>query len=79
MITRQEYDYWKPLIEEYELAEFNEHSLEGMFCAHCQAIDEHDCFCTDHEDEEEHQIGEDCICGAWQNGLHLSDCCCGRE
>jgi len=34
---------------------------------------------ADREMEEKMQLSADCICGAWVNGLHVADCCCGAE
>lgn len=45
MITEEEYKQWKPLIEEYEQYEFQQGTLEALYCVECQALEAHDCFC----------------------------------
>jgi len=49
MITQEQYKHWKPLIEEYEQYEFQQKTLESMYCSSCQALEEHDCFCDEDE------------------------------
>lgn len=70
MITEEEYKQWKPLIEEYEQYEFQQGTLEALYCTECQAMDFHDCFCEDtresvcpHCDLDDNQHYPDCPSG----------------
>lgn len=51
MITEQEYNKWKPLIEEYEENLAADALANSLYCVSCQALEAHDCFC-DGEDIE---------------------------
>lgn len=47
MVTEEEYLKAKKIVEEYEDQEFQQGQLEAMYCTACQAIEAHDCFCSD--------------------------------
>lgn len=67
MITQEEYNKWKPLIEEYEENLAADALANSLYCVSCQALEAHDCFC-DQENER------DCTmcCGA--DGHHYIGC-----
>lgn len=75
MITREQYEEYKKLVEEYEQAEF----VDGLY------EDEDNDFNDDHneEDFDEYDSRHACECGAWKYGpkgfMHLADCICGAE
>lgn len=69
MITEEEYKQWKPLIEEYEEYLFQQGTLEALYCVECQAMDFHDCFCDEEEEDE-----RDCsICSGYDRH-HEPEC-----
>ena len=51
MITDEEYKKWKPLIDEYEENELADALANSLYCIECQALEAHDCFCDDHQDD----------------------------
>jgi len=68
MITEEEYKQWKPLIEEYEEALAADALANSLYCTDCQAIDFHDCYCDDEEEQRDCGI----CCGS--DGQHYIGC-----
>ncbi len=67
MVTEEEYKKAKMIVEEYENQEYLDASMAAMYCVECQALEEHDCFCSDEEivfcpicGQEEPYHSEDC-------------------
>ena len=69
MITEEEYNKWKPLIDEYEEALAADALANSLYCTECQALEAHDCFCEEHEQQE---IECGICCGA--DGKHYIGC-----
>lgn len=75
MITREQYEEYKQLIEEYEQAEFE----DGCRDAEEDDFDDDPFECDDcgYSPCRCEQI-ENCTCGAWsKTGAHIADCICG--
>ena len=74
MITEKQYTEAKKIVEEYEHQEYVNASIECIFCVECQALDAHDCFCSDEpiycsfcmQEEPSH----DEECKLWYNPNH---------
>jgi len=49
MITEEQYKEAKKIVDEYEHQEFLDAQTQEMYCVSCQALEEHDCFCSDEE------------------------------
>lgn len=72
MITKEQYEDYKNLVQDYEQAEYE----NGMRDA------EEDLFNDDLDDEDdEYDERHGCTCGAWSYGpkgfVHVADCICG--
>jgi hypothetical protein len=79
MITKEQYEEYKKLVEDYEQAEYDEKSREadnefdwmdddGEECDGC-GRPYHDCRC---------ELIANCTCGAYsKTGAHIADCICG--
>jgi len=68
MITDEEYKKWKPLIDEYEEAEAADALANSLYCINCQAIEAHDCFCDEAENDRH------CIMCCGDDGQHYIGC-----
>lgn len=76
MITKEQYEDYKRLVQEYEEAEYEENQRD--------ADDElNDDWDDEDEGDIEDTIAANCRCGAWIFGksgvLHVADCICGAE
>lgn len=79
MITKEQYEYYKKLVEEYEQAEYEEKSRE----AEEELNDDWDSGDED-DDFDPYDSRHLCKCGAWitrNDGklIHVADCVCGAE
>lgn len=68
MITEKEYLQAKSICDKYENDEFIRGMEDVMYCTTCQAIDSHDCYCD--EDDED----EDCHVCCGTGGNHHIQC-----
>lgn len=75
MITREQYEEYKKLVEEYEQCEF----VDGLYREDDNDFNDD----PDEDDFDEYDSRHGCKCGAWEYGpkgfLHLADCICGAE
>jgi len=83
MITKEQYEEYKKLVEEYEQAEYEEKSREAEAeFAWEDEDDEEDL--EERRENERAEIAANCTCGAWgfnKSGFvyHVADCICGAE
>lgn len=82
MITKEQYEAAKKIVDEYEQAKY----IQKM----AEEDDDEDYFDEDEISEQDRQEEEDferacaCTCGAWVvgsngKGIHVADCYCGAE
>lgn len=78
LITREQYEATKKIVDEYEQAEWQ------SGCAEAEEAFDFDF--NDYDDDTEYpgdMEGADCVCDAWQwsntagRFIHISDCICG--
>jgi hypothetical protein len=87
MITKEQYEYYKKLVDEYEQAEFEEKSREAEEDLNEEwteddVDDDYDPLSDD--DFDPHDSRHLCKCGAWYTNAqgkltHVADCVCGAE
>lgn len=81
MITREQYEAAKRIVDQYEKEEYEELSRE--FEDDSDLYD-HDLDEQERQEEEYYERACSCTCGAWQvgkdgRGYHVADCYCGAE
>jgi hypothetical protein len=80
MITKEQYEAAKKIVDQYEYEEY----LAGMLEAEEEDdYDENDDW-QERQDEEDYERACSCTCGAWVvgkdgRGYHVADCFCGAD
>lgn len=81
MITKEQYEAAKRIVDQYEKEEYEELSRE--FEDDSDLYD-HDLDEQERQEEEDYERACSCTCGAWVvgkdgRGYHVADCYCGAE
>lgn len=84
MITKEQYEDYKKLVEEYEQAEYDEKSREADREFDLEDEDEDEDDLEEQRENDRAERASNCSCGAWGFGkdgraYHVADCICGAE